>query len=107
MAGECDVIVEFNKMVQEHVANLWIVVGGLLGIQALIVAHLIKLRRLRLRRWVLTTFLIISITSGLVSLGAGYLSESAIVASMGDYAASKTWTPSTVAENCVLVQMIS
>lgn len=107
MAAECDVIVEFNKMVQEHISNLWIVVGGLLGIETLIIAHLVKLRQLRLRRWVLATFLIISITSGVVSLGAGYLSESAIVASMQDYAASKVWAPSIVAENCVLVQMIA
>jgi hypothetical protein len=106
MTIEKEVVIEFNRMAIDHIGVLWKVGVGLVALEIMMVAHLIKLKGIRLRRTIVIAFLIASVLLSGVSIAAGYLSESALISHMQDFAAGNEWTVSYPAEFLVSAQMI-
>lgn len=76
-------------------------------LKILIVAQVIRLHLVAIRRWLATVFLIWSALAGALSLGAAYLPESAFISSMQDYAWGQVRAPSSSTEDLVSVQLIA
>jgi hypothetical protein len=106
MAVEPEVVIEFNKLLSEHVNALWEIAGGLIIVEILIIAHTLVAQKLPFRKSVVAWVLSLSVIASAASLVSGYFAESAALANFRDYAADKgAWVPSPVAEWLNLIQI--
>jgi hypothetical protein len=101
-----EIIIEFNKMLLDHSGSLLKVAGGLAIVNLLMIAHIRKVRQPHADvRWASLLIAVSALACGL-SFIFGYLTNSAVIASMSDYATKGKWTADSTAEWFTLLQIV-
>jgi hypothetical protein len=101
-----EVIFEFSKLVNEHTAYLSKIVGGLVVLEVLIIAHVLTSLHVSLKQSHVSWVLFASALVNVLSLTCGYFADAATLWALQNYASGKDWHPSSEAEVLNLFQMI-
>lgn len=107
MAIEHEVVIEFTKMLTDHIETLWKTAGGLLLVEVLIVSHVLASERVSFHRSKICIMLFCSAIFCAVSIISGYFANGATLSNFQAYAAGHEWVPSSVAEILNLIQMVT
>jgi hypothetical protein len=107
MAVEHEVVIEFNKLLSEHVSDLWKIASGLIAVEILIIAHTLVAQEVAFGKSLVAVILFFSAFASVASLVFGYFAEAAALSNFQAYAAGGEWTPSLYAERFNLYQVIA
>jgi hypothetical protein len=106
MAVEKEIVIEFSKMLTEHVNSLWEIAGGLVIVEILMVAHTLAAQKLPFSKSKVSWTLLLSGISSAASFVCGYLANAAALANFQSFAAGTgEWSPSWWAEFFNLLQL--
>lgn len=106
MEVEKEIIIEFNKMLLDHSETLQKISGGLAVVNLLLIANLRHVHPPRSHISEASMLVALSAISCGISFVFGYLANSAIIASMSDYATTGKWEASGIAEWFTLGQIL-
>lgn len=107
MAVEPEVVIEFNKMLSEHIDALWKIAGGLIVIDVLVIAHTLVLQQKRFHQSAVAWFLSLSAVAAAASIVFGYFADASAILHFQTYATGGEWAPSKVAETLNFFQIIA
>lgn len=105
MAVEPEVVIEFNRLLSEHVGDLWKIGGGLIAVEILIIAHTLVAHKVPYHKSIVAVVLSFSALASVASLVCGYFANAAALSNFQHYAAGGEWTPSKYAEKFNLYQI--
>lgn len=91
MSFDKDVVFELHKLILEQTNDLWLIATGLIAVQALLVAHVIRSGRVPFRQSIVAWFLSASVVLNAFSLMFGYFAKGALIKSMIEFAKKGQW----------------
>jgi len=91
MAEATEVIKAVNELINAQADQLWDIAISIIVAEVFIIAHLVSLRAIRVRHWIVVGLLCVSVVSLVLSLAFGYLSKGQLISAMIDLAAGQTW----------------